>query len=48
MVESVECLRDERVPERLWEAEGRINEATDVGKGGSIAIELCFGEDIPS
>ena len=45
MVESVECLKEERVPEKLWEAEGRSREDTDVGNEGPAAMVL-WGRDI--
>ena len=38
MVESVERFKEERVPEKLWEAEGRSREDTEVGKEDSTAI----------
>lgn len=43
VIESVERLREERVPEKLWEAEGRSREDTEVGKDDSTAIAWQIG-----
>ena len=40
MVERVERFRKERVLEKLWEAEGRSREETEVGKEDAASIAL--------
>ena len=40
MVERAERFREERVLEKVWEAEGRSREETVVGKEDSTAIAL--------
>ena len=44
MIHRVERFREERVLEKLWEAEGRSREDIEVGKAGSTAIALCIWE----
>lgn len=38
MVHSVDRFREDRVLEKLWEAEGRSREETEVGKEDSALI----------
>ena len=40
MIHRVERFREERVLEKLWEAEGRSREDIEVGKACSTAIAL--------
>ena len=40
MIHRVERFREERVLEKLWEAEGRSREDIEVGNAGSTAIAL--------
>ena len=40
LVHSVDCFREESVLEKLWEAEGRSREDTEVGKEDSTFIAL--------
>ena len=42
MIHKVERFREERVLEKLWEAEGMSREDIEVGNASSPAIALCI------